>query len=71
MALTLNEEQQLLKDTAREFVQKNAPISHFRELRDLNDDKCYSQDLWKKMADLGWAGILIDEEYGGSNFGMV
>ena len=71
MALTLNEEQQLLKDTAREFVQKNAPISHFRELRDSNDDKCYSQDLWKKMADLGWAGILIDEEYGGSNFGMV
>ena len=71
MSLTLNEEQQLLKDTAREFVQKNAPISHFRELRDLNDDKCYSQDLWKKMADLGWAGILIDEEYGGSNFGMV
>ena len=71
MSLTLNEEQQLLKDTAREFVQKNAPISHFRELRDSNDDKCYSQDLWKKMADLGWAGILIDEEYGGSNFGMV
>ena len=32
MSLTLNEEQQLLKDTAREFVQKNAPISHFREL---------------------------------------
>ena len=71
MSLTLNEEQQLLKDTAREFVQKNAPISHFRELRDSNDDKCYSQDLWKKMADLGWAGILIDEEYGCSNFGMV
>ena len=71
MALTLNEEQQLLKDTAREFVQKNAPISHFRELRDSSEDKGYSQDLWKKMADLGWAGILIDEEYGGSNFGMV
>ena len=32
MALLLNEEQQYLKDTAKDFVQKNAPINHFREL---------------------------------------
>jgi len=71
MALLLNEEQQYLKDTAKEFVQKNAPINHFRELRDSGDKTGYSQDLWKQMAELGWAGILISEEYGGSNFGMV
>ena len=34
MSLLLNEEQQFLKDTAKEFLQKNAPISHFRDLRD-------------------------------------
>ena len=71
MALLFNEEQQYLKDTAKDFVQKNAPINHFRELRDSNDETGYSKELWKQMAELGWAGILISEEYGGSDFGMV
>ena len=71
MALLFNEEQQYLKDTAKEFVQKNAPISHFRELRDSEDKLGYSKNLWKQMAELGWAGILIPEEYGGSDFGMM
>ena len=71
MALLFNEEQQYLKDTAKDFVQKNAPISHFRELRDSEDKTGYSKKLWKQMAELGWAGILISEEYGGSDFGMM
>ena len=71
MALLFNEEQQYLKDTAKDFVQKNAPINHFRELRDSEDETGYSKELWKQMAELGWAGILISEEYGGSDFGMV
>ena len=71
MALLFNEEQQYLKDTAKDFVQKNAPINHFRELRDSKDETGYSKELWKKMAELGWAGVLISEEYGGSDFGMV
>ena len=71
MALLLNEEQQYLKDTAKDFVQKNAPINHFRELRDSKDETGYSKELWKQMAELGWAGVLISEEYGGSDFGMV
>ena len=44
MALLFNEEQQYLKDTAKEFVQKNAPITHFRELRDSEDETGYSQE---------------------------
>jgi acyl-CoA dehydrogenase len=71
MALLFNEEQQYLKDTAKDFVQKNAPISHFRKLRDSEDETGYSKELWKQMAELGWAGILISEEYGGSDFGMM
>ena len=71
MALLLNEEQQYLKDTAKDFVQKKAPINHFRELRDSKDETGYSKELWKQMAELGWAGVLISEEYGGSDFGMV
>ena len=71
MALLFNEEQQYLKDTAKDFVQKNAPINHFRELRDSKDETGYIKELWKQMAELGWAGILISEEYGGSDFGMM
>jgi alkylation response protein AidB-like acyl-CoA dehydrogenase len=71
MALVLNEEQQFLKDAASKFFQDNAPIAHFRELRDSNNELGYDCELWKKMAELGWAGILVSEEYGGSDFGMM
>ena len=71
MALILNEEQQSLKDIAREFLQKNAPVTHFREIRDTNNELGYDEVLWKEMVNLGWSGILIPEEYGGFDFGMV
>ena len=71
MALVLNEEQQSLKDIAKEFLQKNAPVTHFREIRDTENELGYDPDLWKQMVDLGWSGILVPEEYGGFNFGMV
>ena len=71
MALILNEEQQSLKDIAREFLQKNAPVTHFREVRDTKNELGYDEVLWKEMVNLGWSGILIPEEYGGFDFGMV
>ena len=71
MALILNEEQQSLKDIAREFLQKNAPVTHFRKIRDTENELGYDETLWKEMVDLGWSGILIPEEYGGFDFGMV
>ena len=71
MALVLNEEQQSLKDIAKEFLQKNAPVTHFREIRDTESELGYDPDLWKQMIDLGWSGILVPEEYGGFDSGMV
>ena len=71
MALILNEEQQSLKDIAKEFLQKNAPVTHFREIRDTNKELGYDESLWNEMVNLGWSGILIPEEYGGFDFGMV
>ena len=71
MALILNEEQQSLKDIAREFLQNNAPVTHFREIRDTENELGYDESLWKEMVNLGWSGILIPEEYGGFDFGMV
>ena len=54
MALILNEEQQSLKDIAREFLQKNAPVTHFREIRDTKNELGYDEALWKEMVNLGW-----------------
>ena len=71
MALILNEEQQSLKDIASEFLQSNAPVTHFREIRDTQNELGYDEALWMEMVNLGWSGILIPEEYGGFDFGMV
>ncbi len=71
MALVLNEDQVLLKDAARAFIQDKSPIAGFRKLRDTNDASGFDRKLWKEMAALGWAGIIIPEEFGGSGFGYV
>ena len=71
MALILNEEQQSLKDIASEFLQSNAPVTHFIEIRDTQNELGYDESLWMEMVNLGWSGILIPEEYGGFDFGMV
>lgn len=70
MSLVLNEEQRLLRDTAREFLDRNAPVAALRGLRDERDPLGYSTQLWHKMAALGWAGILIPEQHSGLDFGF-
>ena len=70
MALVINEEQNMLKSSAKELLDLKSPISHMRELRDDN----YSQfdvDLWKEMVEMGWTALIIPEEYNGLNFGYV
>jgi len=71
MSLILNEEQELLKETVREFAQENSPVAKLRELRDSNDETGFSRELWKEMADLGWAGIPFPEEVGGAELGSA
>ena len=71
MKLILNEEQQFLKDTAKNFAEERTPINHFRSLRDNKDNLLWDKDTWKEMVNLGWSGILIPAEYGGSNFGLA
>ena len=71
MKLILNEEQQFLKDTAKNFAQEKTPVNHFRSLRDTNDSLLWDKDIWKEMVALGWSGILIPEEFGGSDFGVA
>jgi acyl-CoA dehydrogenase len=71
MALTLNEEQRLLRETAQEFLRANAPVTALRALRDSRDPLGYSRELWAKMVELGWSGIIIPEEFGGLGFGFA
>jgi acyl-CoA dehydrogenase len=71
MPLVLNEEQRLLQDTAREFLDSNAPVEALRKLRDQRDPLGYAPDLWRQMAELGWASIILPEQYGGLEFGFL
>lgn len=71
MALVLDEDQALIKDTAREFCASQAPVAQLRRLRDAADPVGYCQDTWQKMVELGWAGIVIPENYGGTAFGWM
>ena len=64
MDLGLNEEQEMLKKSAREFLSKECPKKLVRELDE--SDAGYSKDLWKKMSDLGWMGLAYPEKYGGN-----
>ena len=71
MKLILTEEQEFLRDTAKNFAQERTPVAHFRALRDSNDQNLWDKDIWQEMVNLGWPGILIPEEFGGSYFGVA
>lgn len=71
MSLILTEEQEMLQDAASGFLAENAPVASFREIRDNKNPDGFCRDLWKEMAAMGWAGIIVEEEFGGSEFGYV
>lgn len=71
MALVLNEEQSMLRDSARGLISDKAPVAHLRKLRDTKDETGFSRDLWKTFAEMGFAGLLVPEEFGGSGLGNV
>jgi len=69
MAMVLNDDQQLLKESAKNFCRQNSPLSVLRHLRDEKDKTGFDKDIWNQMLELGWAGIAVPETYGGFNFG--
>src|SRR5438067_5704701 len=71
MALVLNEEQSMLRDSARGLISDKAPVSHLRQLRDANDTTGFSRELWKAFAEMGFSGLLVPENFGGSGLGCV
>jgi len=71
MALVLTEEQSMLRDSARGLIGDKAPVSHLRQLRDAREAAGFSRDLWRTFAEMGFAGLLIPEEFGGGGLGCV
>ena len=71
MPLYLDDDQTVLQDTIRDFVAEHAPVSHMRSLRDADDATGFSRDLWKQFAEMGFTGVLIDEDQGGLGLGHV
>jgi alkylation response protein AidB-like acyl-CoA dehydrogenase len=62
--IPLKEEQVMLKKMARDFLATESPKAFVRKM--MADDVGHDIDLWKKMAGLGWQGLVFPEEYGGS-----
>ena len=69
MAMILNEEQTMLKDSAKDFCATNTPIGQLRKLRDEANADGFDRATWGSMVELGWAAIPWDEEHGGLAFG--
>ena len=64
-----SEEEQMVKNLAREFLEAECPPRLAREME--KDDLGYPPELWRKMADLGWLGISLPEEYGGQGLSLT
>ena len=69
MDLGLNEAQQMLKNSAREFLQAECPDTYVREMEE--DERGYTPEMWQKIAEQGWLGLIFPEEYGGVGLGYL
>lgn len=69
MSLVYSEEQQLLADTAAEFLMAKSPVAAQRKLRDAGVAEGFDAALWREMVDMGWSAIPFPEAVGGLAFG--
>src|SRR6202162_3333057 len=69
MDIGFSEEQEMLRETARLFLDDECPTQFVRRL--MATEKAITAEFWKKLAEQGWLGILYPEEDGGSGLGLV
>jgi len=67
----LTEEQSMIRDQAKSWTRDQAPVGKFREMRDSGIDSGFSPDTWSSMIEMGWTGIIVPEQYGGSDLGFL
>ena len=61
MDFNLSEEQEMLKETAKRFIAEQCPKEFVREMEE--DENGYTKELWQKIAELGWLGLMLPEKY--------
>jgi alkylation response protein AidB-like acyl-CoA dehydrogenase len=69
MDFGFNEEQDMLRKSARDFLAKESPMTYVRRM--MEDEVGYSEETWRKMAALGWMGLILPEPHGGAGLNMV
>ncbi|MER5435177.1 acyl-CoA dehydrogenase family protein [Streptomyces sp. NPDC002588] len=69
MNFELSEEQEMLREASRDLLSDRAPIEHVRTWADRDED--VDPEVWRLTADLGWPGLGLPEEYGGTGQGLV
>jgi alkylation response protein AidB-like acyl-CoA dehydrogenase len=67
----LTEEQTMLRDAAKAWVADKSSVTAFRKVRDSGNADGFDRAAWREMAEMGWAGIIIPEEFGGSGLGYL
>ena len=67
----LNDEQAMLRDMAREWAANESPVGAWRKVRDAGEPAAIDAEAWGAMREMGWAGIVIPEAHGGSDFGWL
>ena len=66
MALVLTDDQKMIRDSADGFFKAEAPVAQHRALRDTADATGFDRGVWGKMAEMGFAGVLVPEQHGGA-----
>ena len=69
MDFGFSEEQEMLRQSVREFLEAECPMTYVRQM--MEDERGFSEDQWRKMAELGWTGLIVPEQYGGAGLNMV
>ncbi|MBB6425700.1 acyl-CoA dehydrogenase family protein [Sphingopyxis sp. JAI128] len=67
----LSEEQEMLRDMAREWVVNESPVAKFRAVRASGEPRAYDLATYATMAQMGWTGVIIPEAFGGTDFGWL
>ena len=70
MDFTFSPEQEALRESVRAFLGSEAPIDYVRRMAE-HDDAGVSPEVWRKIVDLGWTGLLVPESAGGLGLGIV
>lgn len=69
MDFGFNSDQEMIRETARKFLENECPREKIREI--MESEKAYDPDLWKQMVEMGWTGLIIPEDFGGSAMSYV